>query len=81
VDLATYAKDWLHEQTQKKYGECGWSPEEYAFNQDFRAIIDAANHVVILSQTKTDWKSKLLPFNDTLYGVGVLSKQLLEYST
>jgi hypothetical protein len=78
VDLAVDAKDWIKEQTEKQKGECGRSPEYYVFNRDFNATIRAANSLSELSGSKTDWKSRLAPFNRTLYGVGALAAQLLE---
>jgi len=80
VDLAVDAKDWIKEQTELKKGECGRSPEYYVFNRDFNTTIRAANALTELATSKIDWKSKLAPFNRTLYGVGTLAEQLLEYS-
>jgi hypothetical protein len=77
VDLAVDARDWLKEQTEKKAGTCGRSPEYYVFTRDFNATIRAANALAELASSKVDWKSKLAPFNRTLYGVGVLAEQLL----
>ena len=77
VDLAVDARDWLKEQTEKKKGECGRSPEYYVFTRDFNTTIRAANALNELAGSKIDWKSKLAPFNRTLYGVGVLAEQLL----
>jgi hypothetical protein len=77
VDLAVDAKDWLKEQTEKKAGTCGRSPEYYVFTRDFNATIRAANALAELEKSGIDWKSKLAPFNRTLYGVGVLAEQLL----
>jgi len=77
VDLAVDAKDWIKEQTEKKKGECGRSPEYYVFNRDFNTTIRAANSLTELSTSKIDWKSKLAPFNRTLYGVGTLAEQLV----
>jgi len=81
VDLAVDAKDWLKEETEKKKGECGRSPEYYVFNRDFNTTIRAANALTELATSKIDWKAKLAPFNRTLYGVGSLAEQLLEYSS
>jgi hypothetical protein len=81
VDLAVDAKDWLKEETEKKKGECGRSPEYYVFNRDFNTTIRAANSLSELATSKIDWKAKLAPFNRTLYGVGSLAEQLLAYST
>lgn len=78
VDLAVDARDWIKAQTEKKKGDCGRSPEYYVFNRDFNATIRAANSLSELSSSKIDWKSKLTPFNRTLYGLGTLSAQLLE---
>jgi hypothetical protein len=78
VDLAVDAKDWIKEQTEKKDGECGRSPEYYVFNRDFNTTIRAANSLSELAGTKIDWKAKLAPFNRSLYGVGILAQQLLE---
>lgn len=80
VDLAVDAKDWLKEQTEKKPGQCGRSPEYYVFNRDFSTTIRAANALTELATSKIDWKAKLAPFNRSLYGVGTLAEQLLEYS-
>ncbi len=80
VDLAVDAKDWIKEQTESKKGECGRSPEYYVFNRDFNTTIRAANSLSELAASKIDWKSKLAPFNRTLYGVGTLAEQLLECS-
>jgi hypothetical protein len=80
VDLAVDAKDWIKEQTEKKKGECGRSPEYYVFNRDFNTTIRAANSLSELSGSKIDWKAKLAPFNRTLYGVGTLAAQLLEHN-
>ena len=77
VDLAVDARDWLKELTEKKAGACGRSPEYYVFTRDFNATIRAANALNELAASKVDWKSKLAPFNRTLYGVGVLAEQLL----
>ena len=77
VDLAVDAKDWLKEETAKKKGECGRSPEYYVFNRDFNTTIRAANSLSELATSKIDWKAKLAPFNRTLYGVGTLAEQLL----
>jgi hypothetical protein len=77
VDLAVDAKDWLKEETAKKKGECGRSPEYYVFNRDFNTTIRAANALTELATSKIDWKAKLAPFNRTLYGVGILAEQLL----
>jgi hypothetical protein len=77
VDLAVDAKDWLKEETAKKKGECGRSPEYYVFNRDFNTAIRAANALSELAASKIDWKAKLAPFNRTLYGVGTLAEQLL----
>jgi hypothetical protein len=81
VDLAVDAKDWLKEQTAKRPGDCGRSPEYYVFSRDFNTTIRAANALTELATSKIDWKAKLAPFNRTLYGVGSLSEQLLEYSS
>jgi hypothetical protein len=81
VDLAVDAKDWIKEQTEKKKGECGRSPEYYVFNRDFNTTIRAANSLSELAGSKIDWKSRLAPFNRTLYGVGILAEQLLESGT
>jgi hypothetical protein len=80
VDLAVDAKDWIKEQTEKKKGECGRSPEYYVFNRDFNTTIRAANSLSELAGSKIDWKAKLAPFNRTLYGVGTLAEQLLSNS-
>lgn len=80
VDLAVDAKDWLKEETEKKKGECGRSPEYYVFNRDFNTTIRAANSLSELATSKIDWKAKLAPFNRTLYGVGTLAEQLLNPS-
>jgi hypothetical protein len=77
VDLAVDAKDWIKEQTEKKKGECGRSPEYYVFNRDFNTTIRAANNLSELAGSKIDWKSRLASFNRTLYGVGTLAEQLL----
>jgi hypothetical protein len=77
VDLAVDAKDWIKEETAKKAGECGRSPEYYVFNRDFNTTIRAANALTELATAKIDWRSKLAPFNRTLYGVGALADQLL----
>jgi hypothetical protein len=77
VDLAVDAKDWIKEQTDKKTGECGRSPEYYVFCRDFNTTIRAANNLSELASSKIDWKAKLAPFNRTLYGVGALAEQLL----
>ena len=81
VDLAVDAKDWIKEATEKTKGECGRSPEYYVFNRDFNTTIRAANSLSELATSKIDWKSKLAPFNRTLYGVGCLAEQLLANST
>jgi len=78
VDLAVDAKDWIKEQTEKKKGECGRSPEYYVFNRDFNATVRAANSLSELAASGIDWKTKLAPFNRTLYGLGTLASQLLE---
>ena len=78
VDLAVDARDWIKEQTEKKKGECGRSPEYYVFNRDFNTTIRAANNLSELANSRIDWKAKLAPFNRTLYGVGTLAGQLLE---
>jgi hypothetical protein len=81
VDLAVDAKDWLKEETEKKkFGQCGRSPEYYVFNRDFNTTIRSANALAELATSKIDWKSRLAPFNRTLYGVGTLAEQLLEYN-
>jgi len=80
VDLAVDAKDWLKEETEKKKGDCGRSPEYYVFNRDFNTTIRAANSLSELATSKIDWKSRLAPFNRTLYGVGTLAEQLLNPS-
>jgi hypothetical protein len=77
VDLAVDAKDWLKEETEKKKGDCGRSPEYYVFNRDFNTTIRAANSLSELAISKIDWKARLAPFNRTLYGVGTLAEQLL----
>jgi hypothetical protein len=77
VDLAVDARDWLKEQTEKKAGTCGRSPEYYVFTRDFNTTIRAANALNELASSKVDWKSRLAPFNRTLYGVGTLAEQLL----
>jgi hypothetical protein len=77
VDLAVDARDWLKEQTEKKKGECGRSPEYYVFTRDFNTTIRAANALNELAGSKVDWKSRLAPFQRTLYGVGTLAEQLL----
>jgi hypothetical protein len=77
VDLAVDARDWIKEATEKTKGECGRSPEYYVFNRDFNTTIRAANALTELATSKIDWKSKLAPFNRTLYGVGTLAEQLL----
>jgi hypothetical protein len=77
VDLAVDARDWLKEQTEKKAGTCGRSPEYYVFTRDFNTTIRAANALNELASSKVDWKAKLAPFNRTLYGVGTLAEQLL----
>jgi hypothetical protein len=78
VDLAVDAKDWIKEQTEKKKGDCGRSPEYYVFNRDFNTTIRAANSLSELAGSKIDWKARLAPFNRSLYGVGILAAQLLE---
>jgi len=78
VDLAVDARDWIKEQTEKKKGECGRSPEYYVFNRDFNTTIRAANNLSEMANSRIDWKAKLAPFNRTLYGVGTLAGQLLE---
>ncbi|MGD0353276.1 MAG: hypothetical protein ABSB38_07260 [Dehalococcoidia bacterium] len=80
VDLAVDAKDWIKEQTEKKKGECGRSPEYYVFNRDFNTTVRAANSLSELAGSKIDWQSRLAPFNRTLYGVGTLAGQLLSNS-
>lgn len=80
VDLAVDAKDWLKETTEKAKGECGRSPEYYVFSRDFNTTIRAANSLTELAASKTDWRSKLAPFNRTLFGVGTLAEQLLSGS-
>ncbi len=80
VDLAVDAKDWIKEQTEKKKGECGRSPEYYVFNRDFNATVRAANSLSELDASGIDWKARLAPFNRTLYGLGTLAAQLLESS-
>jgi len=77
VDLAVDARDWIKEQTELKKGECGRSPEYYVFNRDFNTTIRAANALTELASSKVDWRSRLAPFNRTLYGVGTLAGQLL----
>jgi len=77
IDLAVDAKDWIKEQTEKKKGECGRSPEYYVFNRDFNTTVRSANALAELATSKIDWKSRLAPFNRTLYGVGTLAEQLL----
>jgi hypothetical protein len=81
VDLAVDAKDWIKEQTEKKKGECGRSPEYYVFNRDFNTTVRAANSLSELASSKIDWKAKLAPFNRTLYGVGTLAEQLMGNGT
>lgn len=81
VDLAVFAKDWVAEETKKKFGECGWTPEAIAFNQDFNGLMRSANNLSQLATTKIDWRERLAPFNDTLYGVGNLAGQLLEFNS
>ncbi len=81
VDLAVDARDWIKEQTEKKKGECGRSPEYYVFNRDFNAAVRAANNLSELSASGIDWKARLAPFNRTLYGLGTLAAQLLENNT
>jgi hypothetical protein len=80
VDLAVDARDWMKEQTEKKKGECGRSPEYYAFSQDFSTTMRSANNLAELARSNIDWKRLLAPFNRTLYGVGNLAGQLLEYN-
>ncbi len=77
VDLAVDARDWLKEQTEKTKGECGRSPEYYVFSRDFNATLRSANALAELAASKIDWRSKLAPFNRTLYGVMTLAEQLL----
>jgi hypothetical protein len=77
VDLAVDAKDWIKEATEKTKGECGRSPEYYVFNRDFNTTVRSANALAELATSKIDWKSRLAPFNRTLYGVGTLAEQLL----
>jgi hypothetical protein len=77
VDLAVDAKDWIKEMGEKKAGQCGRSPEYYIFNRDFNTTIRAANALTELAATKIDWRSRLAPFNRSLYGVGSLAEQLL----
>ena len=77
VDLAVDAKDWIKELTEKTKGDCGRSPEYYVFNRDFNTTIRAANNLSELAGSKIDWKSRLAPFQRTLYGVGNLAEQLL----
>jgi hypothetical protein len=77
VDLAVDAKDWIKEATEKTKGECGRSPEYYVFNRDFNTTVRSANALTELATSRIDWRSKLAPFNRTLYGVGTLAEQLL----
>jgi len=77
VDLAVDAKDWLRGQTEKKAGQCGRSPEYYVFTRDFTATIRAANKLTELESSGINWKSKLMPFQRTLYNVGILAEQLI----
>jgi hypothetical protein len=81
VDLAVFAKDWVAEETKKKFGECGYTPEAIGFNQDFAGLMRSANNLSQLATTKIDWRERLAPFNDTLYGVGNLAGQLLEFKS
>jgi len=81
VDLVVDARDWLKEETEKKVGECGRSPEFYVFTRDFNTIMRAANQLGILAASKIDWRSKLAAYQRTLYGVGILAEQILAYST
>jgi hypothetical protein len=78
VDLAVDAKDWIKQETEKKGSECGRSPEYYVFNRDFNTTVQAANALTQLATSNIDWKSRLAPFNRTLYGVGCLAEQLLK---
>jgi len=80
VDLAVDARDWLKEVTEKKAGTCGRSPEYYVFTRDFNTTMRAANALNELAGSRVDWKSKLIPFQRTLYTVGILAKQLLNPS-
>ena len=77
VDLVIDAKDWIKEQTEKKPGVCGRSPEYYVFNRDFNATIKAANYLAELASEKVDWKAKLMPYQQTLYTVGILAYMLV----
>jgi len=77
VDLAVDAMDWLKEETEKKAGTCGRSPEYYVFTRDFNSTIRAANALAELANSKVDWKARLMSFQWKLYTVGVLAEQLL----
>ena len=78
IDLAVDARDWLKEQTEKKAGTCGRSPEYYVFTRDFNSTIRAANALAELAKSGIDWKSKLAQFQWKLYNVGVLAEQLIQ---
>jgi hypothetical protein len=77
TELATDARDWLRVQTEKKAGTCGRSPEYYVFTRDFNTTMRAAAWLTELQNSGVDWKTKLMPFQRTLYMVGILAEQLM----
>lgn len=88
VNLARDGKDWAEEESAKKTkcdtcgaGCKGRTPEYYIFMQDFNSTIRAANALAELAITGVDLKAKLSPSNCTLYKVGILAEQMLEYGT
>lgn len=77
VQLCQSARDWLKEESDKKYGQCGWSPDLVAFMRDFNTTITSYNNLIELKEKRIDWKSKLPKWFRTLYMVGTLSAMML----
>jgi hypothetical protein len=85
VTLAYDAEQFVKEQTSGvKPGEGSAckvrSPEYVAMQLDLMKTLRNRDAVYALARTNIDWRQKLYP-NDTLYHVGVLAEELLQYNT
>ncbi len=82
VTLAYDAEQYVKEQTGiDKPGPCKVrSPEHVAAQLEVSKTIRCRDFIYALAQTDIDWRRKISP-NDTLYHVGVLAEELLQYNT
>jgi len=83
VTLSYDAEQYVREATgvDKPKGGCKVrSPEHVMAQLEVSKTVRCRDNVYALAQTNIDWKRKLSP-NDTLYHVGILAEELLQYNT